>query len=95
MEHLKTTFKKAAGVLITCKNCVVLSKRIKTYEGQKVSYGGYWSPFAGLIEKGEDARDAAIRELEEESGVKAEKKDLVLKKTTFQTMKLNGLVNKI
>ena len=77
VEHLKTTFKKAAGVLITCNNCVVLTKRIKNYKGQKVPYGGYWSPFAGIIEEGEDPRDTAIRELKEESGVKAEKKDLV------------------
>ncbi len=74
---MKTTFKKAAGVLVTCKNSVVLSKRIKTYKGEEVPYGGYWSPFAGVIEQGEDSRDAAIRELKEESGIKADKKDLI------------------
>ena len=75
-EHLKTTFKKAAGVLIIANNAVVLCKRISTYKGQKVPYGGYWSPFAGIIEKGENPKDTAIRELKEESGLTAEKKQL-------------------
>ena len=76
MGRLKTTFKKAAGVFIISEGSVILCKRIFEYKGEKIPYGGYWSPFAGVIEKGEDARDAAIRELKEESGVIANKNDL-------------------
>jgi len=70
------TSKKAAGVAIICDGTVILCKRIVTYKGEKVCFGGYWSPFAGVIEKGEDAKSAAIRELKEESGVQANESDL-------------------
>ena len=73
---MKTTFKKAAGVVLYSKGSVLLCKRIKKHKGKDVPYGGYWCPFAGIIEKGEDARDAAVRELKEESGVSAHKDDL-------------------
>ena len=70
-------FKKAAGVVITCKDSAVLARRIKTYKGQEVPYGGYWAPFAGLVEEGEDVKDAAVRELKEETGLDANKEDLI------------------
>lgn len=71
------TFRKAAGVLIFCNDSVVLCRRIVTHKGNKVPYGGYWSPFAGIIENGEESKDTAIRELKEESGVEAKKEDLI------------------
>lgn len=70
------TFKAAAGVIIYCRGSVILCKRISTYKGEKVPYGGYWSPFAGIIEEGENPQDAAIRELKEESGIISKKEDL-------------------
>jgi ADP-ribose pyrophosphatase YjhB (NUDIX family) len=70
------TSKKAAGVVISCNNSVILCKRILQYKGQKVPYGGYWSPFAGIIEEGESPKDTAVRELKEESQVEANKQDL-------------------
>lgn len=74
---MKTIFKKAAGVVICCNNSVILCKRIIKYKGQKVDYGGYWAPFSGAIEEGESPKDAAIRELKEESGVEAKKENLI------------------
>jgi ADP-ribose pyrophosphatase YjhB (NUDIX family) len=60
----------AAGVFLFYGESVLLCKRCMLYEGAEVHFGGYWSPFTGTIEKGESAMITAIRELEEESGLK-------------------------
>jgi 8-oxo-dGTP pyrophosphatase MutT (NUDIX family) len=61
----------AAGVLLFYGDLVLLARRItEDSEGVKPSFGGYWSPFAGAIENGESSREAAARELWEESGKK-------------------------
>jgi len=59
----------AAGVVLVSDNLALLCKRIYFWEGIKVSYGGYWSPFAGSIEVGESPKETARRELIEESGI--------------------------
>lgn len=61
---------EAAGVALVSGDLVVLAKRIFFWEGVPVSYGGFWSPFAGAIEENETPQEAAQRELFEESGVK-------------------------
>jgi len=71
------TSKINAGVIIKCKDSVVLCKRITKFEGKSVSFGGYWAPFAGMVEEGESEQEAAARELYEESGVKANPKSLI------------------
>lgn len=58
-----------AGVTFICGDSVILAKRVETWKGKKVPFGGYWSPFAGAIEKNENPMAAAIRELKEETGV--------------------------
>ena len=63
----------SSGILITVKGSVLLSKRIEKYKNKPVPFGGYWSPFSGMIEEGEDPKDCAIRELKEESGLDIEK----------------------
>jgi 8-oxo-dGTP pyrophosphatase MutT (NUDIX family) len=68
--------RKAAGVGITHDGNILLAKRIKYYEGQKVSFGGYWSIFSGSIEGSEKPRDCAARELWEEAQIKVDAKDL-------------------
>jgi len=60
----------AAGVVLISGELVILAKRIFFWEGIPVRYGGYWSPFAGAIEENETPKEAAQRELFEESGVK-------------------------
>lgn len=60
----------AAGVLIVVKDEVLLCKRILTYEGQDIPFGGYWAPFAGSSLEGENPMITAIRELYEESKIK-------------------------
>ena len=62
-------------------NAVVLAKRVKLWEGQPVPFGGYWSPFAGAVEDGENPLTAAIREIEEESQLSFEITDLKYIKT--------------
>jgi len=60
----------AAGVIVVYKNSVLLAKRIETYEGKPVPFGGYWSIFTGALEQ-EDLSivHAAQRELQEETGI--------------------------
>ena len=43
---------------------------------QKVSNGGQWGLFGGTIDDGENPKKGAVRELEEEIGLKAKPKDL-------------------
>lgn len=69
--------KGSSGVLVSDGVSVLLAKRNCN---PNVSFPGHWSPFAGAIEKGESAEEAAQRELFEESGIKAEGKLVFLKK---------------
>lgn len=63
----------AAGVLVACRDSgrVLLGLRA---EGTKNA--GTWAVFGGRIERGEDASDAASRELHEEAGVDLDPSDL-------------------
>jgi 8-oxo-dGTP pyrophosphatase MutT (NUDIX family) len=45
---------------------------------QPVPFGGYWSVFAGAIEDGETAEQAAVREVKEESDIDIQEKGLHL-----------------
>lgn len=46
-------------------------------------FGYYWEITAGSVIKGEDELSAAVRELEEETGIKVKKEDLSLIKSYF------------
>tara|TARA_A200000159_G_C7332669_1_gene343680 strand:- start:2127 stop:2561 length:435 start_codon:yes stop_codon:yes gene_type:complete len=59
----------AAGVLIVVKSEVLLCKRILTYEGVDVPFGGYWAPFSGSSLERENPMITAIRELYEEAKI--------------------------
>jgi len=59
----------AAGVVLISGDLVLLCKRAEFFEGQRLPYGGFWSPFAGAIEQGETPAQAAKRELYEESEI--------------------------
>jgi 8-oxo-dGTP pyrophosphatase MutT (NUDIX family) len=63
---------KYAGAAIKYGNCVILAKRIEIcpYSKKPPPYPGYWSVFCGAIEKGENPKQAAARELFEETGLK-------------------------
>ena len=65
-----------AGVAVLCGDSVLLAKRIETYLGEKVSFGGYWSIFAGALNANEGIKEGAARELLEESGIVSPIKDL-------------------
>jgi len=60
---------------------VVLSMR----EGRRLylllrrvsSYGGFWQPVTGSLEDGESHREAAVRKVREETGVRAAMSDLI------------------
>ena len=76
-----------AGVAVLYKNSILLGKRIETHFGQKVDFGGYWSIFAGAIERNEDTKAGAVRELFEETGIIAPPKDLCFIKSIPQNKK--------
>jgi len=76
---------RAAGVIVKHKNLVLLAKRITSYKGRPVSYGGYWSIFAGSREPpSEPPRVCAARELFEETGIKIKPSDLCFCKTIYK-----------
>tara|TARA_R100000008_G_C3547619_1_gene148470 strand:- start:407 stop:862 length:456 start_codon:yes stop_codon:yes gene_type:complete len=60
---------RAAGVLLFYKDAVLLGKRCVEYRGHPVVFGGYWSPFTGAIEEGENPLVCGQRELREETGL--------------------------
>jgi dATP pyrophosphohydrolase len=41
------------------------------------TYGGFWQPVTGSLEDGESHREAAVREVREETGVRAAMPDLI------------------
>ena len=55
---------RCAAVGIIYKNSILLCKR-----SESSPMSGYWSIFAGSIEKGESSMSCAVRELKEESGI--------------------------
>lgn len=57
----------AAGLALVCGNLVLLAKRITSYKGSPVAFGGYWSLFSGGVEKGESPEACVRRELWEEA----------------------------
>lgn len=61
------------GILLLSKDGVVLLKRADNVRFEP----GKWSSPGGHIENGESAEDAAIRELQEETGIRASKTDLI------------------
>lgn len=68
----------AAGVLLFYGDLVLLARRTtEDSEGVKCNFGGYWSPFAGAIENGENSREAAVRELWEEARKKVLIEELI------------------
>jgi 8-oxo-dGTP pyrophosphatase MutT (NUDIX family) len=62
-------YKRAAGVAIIFGNSILLAKRAKEWKGEPVPYGGYWSVFGGMVEKGEAPFKAASREAMEEAEI--------------------------
>jgi 8-oxo-dGTP pyrophosphatase MutT (NUDIX family) len=67
MEKPVNLANRASGVALIHKGLVLLAKRI---EGPGHSLGGYWSVFAGTVDKNENHMACAVRELWEESRIK-------------------------
>ena len=67
------------ATFVTFKNLVILCRRIDfcPINKVKVPFGGFWSPFCGAIESGEDPEIAAAREVWEESKIWVNEKDLI------------------
>jgi ADP-ribose pyrophosphatase YjhB (NUDIX family) len=72
------TFNRAAAVCIFYNGTICLGKRTLKCQltGEPISFAGYWSPFGGTVEEGENPMVAAVRELEEETGIKIKISDL-------------------
>ena len=67
----------AAGVMVLHENSVLLAKRIETYQGKPVPFGGDWSIFTGAVDKEDlSIAHAAKRELQEEAQITVELEDL-------------------
>ena len=64
-------YKRVAATAVISGDMILLGKRITAYDGEPVPFGGYWSIFGGEIEKGEAPFAAAMRELFEETQIKA------------------------
>ena len=75
-NHVSPVNKYAAGVAVLFQNSILLAKRVESWKGQPIHYGGYWSVFGGTIEEGENPMMCAVRELEEESQIKISITDL-------------------
>ena len=69
---------KYAGVMVYCKNAILLAKRIEKcpITNKTTDFPGYWSIFCGSIEKGESPIECAQRELFEETKINVEINDL-------------------
>jgi len=69
---------KASGVAVFFGNTVLLAKRSKNcyITGEPAPFGGYWSIFAGALEKGEKHQECAVREALEEASIKIDSKKL-------------------
>jgi len=75
-NHVSPVNKYAAGVAVLFQNSILLAKRVESWNGKPVPYGGYWSVFGGTIEEGENPMMCAVRELEEEAQIKISITDL-------------------
>ena len=75
-NHVSLVNKYASGVAVLFQNSILLAKRVESWNGKPVPYGGYWSIFGGTIEEGENPMMCAVRELEEESQIKISITDL-------------------
>lgn len=64
MKHAHLPYRPCAGfMLVNAEGLVFVGERIDA------SAHGFWQMPQGGIDKGEDVRDAALRELEEETGI--------------------------
>ncbi len=71
-EKTPLNFKQAAAVCIFHGGSVCLGLRASS----GCSFSGYWAPFGGVIEEGENPMLAAVRELKEETKISLEVSDL-------------------
>ena len=71
------SYKRAAAVCVFYGDSVCLGLRpLKDLNGKNCPYGGYWSPFGGMAEEGENPMTAAVRELKEETEIEIAISDL-------------------
>lgn len=75
---MKVANKRASGVVVLHGKSVLLAKRCNNCHltGKPIPFGGYWSIFAGTIDKGETPKECAGRELYEESKIFVDFKDI-------------------
>jgi len=83
-------FKRYSGVIVKCQDKVLLCKRAP-YK----SYPNMWSIPGGKIEKGEDTKEAAIREFLEETNIDLSSKDLEFVGVTSLPHKTDDNVKKM
>src|SRR5205823_8407502 len=71
-EHEQSWYKRTMALHERSAGVIVFTKRAasKAPRFLLLDYGRYWDYPKGHVEKGEDDRAAALRELEEETGIK-------------------------
>lgn len=77
-EPAKAANNESAGVAILCGSSILLAKRIEVCPLLKkpITFGGYWSIFAGSMDKNESPCICACRELKEETQISLETSDI-------------------
>ena len=81
IKKMSSTF-KAAGVLIQYKSSFMLCKR----SAEMANFANYWAPPSGMIEKGEVAHEAAVRELYEETKLYGKVIDIIGMESHFNSV---------
>lgn len=63
---------KAAGIVLTFNGLTLIGRRSKFTE----TFQGYWSMPCGMVDKNENVKDAAIREVYEETLISLERENV-------------------
>ncbi len=85
-EHLPTAYRPCVGILLFNRSGAVWVGRRIDAPGDAEGAGTWWQMPQGGIDDGEDPRSAALRELEEETGVRSA--EIVAETSTWLTYDL-------
>jgi ADP-ribose pyrophosphatase YjhB (NUDIX family) len=76
--------RKSSGVAIIFGGSILLAKRVPSWKGAPIPYGGYWSIFGGMLEPNETISECSSRELKEEADIDSNPDDLIFIKSFIE-----------